>query len=98
MAIASESYNQAKKTVFDAVCKKGKKCGEICIPKDNTCRTGGSGLKTPSINNPGISTPITGLTTTALTLGVGAITGGTAIAVASKIKKEYVLEIPVEGY
>ena len=89
MAIAHSKY---RKEVYDAVCKKGKKCGEICIPKKSKCRDGEQKLSQPESsksNNFGRTALITAAATGGGTALVAAGTLG-AIAGIQKVKQDYV--------
>lgn len=90
MAIANNS--KYRKEVFDAVCRKGKKCGEICIPKKSKCRDGEQKLSQPESsksNNFGKTALITAAATGGGTALVAAGTLG-AIAGIQKIKQDYI--------
>lgn len=89
MAIAHSKY---RKEVYDAVCKKGKKCGEICIPKKSKCRDGEQKLSQPEsskLNNFGRTALITAAATGGGTALVAAGTLG-AIASIQKAKQDYI--------
>lgn len=90
MAIANNS--KYRKEVFDAVCRKGKKCGEICIPKKSKCRDGEQKLsqsESSKSNNFGKTALITAAATGGGTALVAAGTLG-AIAGIQKIKQDYI--------
>lgn len=90
MAIANNS--KYRKEVFDAVCRKGKKCGEICIPKKSKCRDGEQKLSQPESsksNNFGRTALITAAATGGGTALVAAGTLG-AIAGIQKVKQDYI--------
>jgi hypothetical protein len=90
MAIANNS--KYRKEVFDAVCRKGKKCGEICIPKKSKCRDGEQKLSQPESsksNNFGKTALITAAVTGGGTALVAAGTLG-AIAGIQKVKQDYI--------
>ena len=94
--MTTDSVIQAKKAVFDALCEKGKKCGDICIPKKSTCHKEGSTAQV-SGKRTGFSLPVVGLASSGLTLGTAAIAGGSAVIIASKLKKEYIEGFSVSG-
>jgi hypothetical protein len=90
MAIANNS--KYRKEVFDAVCRKGKKCGEVCIPKRSKCRDGQQKLSQPESsksNNFGRTALITAAATGGGTALVSAGTLG-AIAGIQKVKQDYI--------
>ncbi|PHJ64921.1 hypothetical protein VF04_03795 [Nostoc linckia z7] len=72
----STSYSESKQSVLDSVkCKKGKPCGEICIPKTSKCSIGNS--KSSRLQSPkSESGTIVGGVAIGSTLGAAAIAAG----------------------
>lgn len=92
MPIANNANSKYRKEVFDAVCRKGKKCGEVCIPKKSKCRDGQQKLSQPNslqMSDLGKSALITG---GILGGGIAIAGAGTlgAIAFSQQVKEDYV--------